>query len=234
MFWKQARAKYAGVTADDPDVRRFMELSNSFQLDVYGGIGGWIQDEGHRWIAARTGRGLTLEIGFGAGRHNLFFGGDRMNYIASEYSGVHVKTKPWQALRGRALRCDARALPFADGSFEQVISVYNLEHIVDLQSVLREVARVMRPDGRFLVALPCEGGLAWNMGRELTTRPLFRRKYGVDYDKVIAFEHVRDFDGVKSEIRKFGRFRVVEQSFLPFRLPSADLNLIGCLSLAHA
>jgi SAM-dependent methyltransferase len=234
MFWRRARAKYSGVTANDPDVRRFLELSNSFQLDVYGGIGGWIQDEGHRWIAERTGKGLTLEIGFGAGRHNRFFGGDRGNYIASEYSGVHVKSRPWQAVLGRALRCDARALPFSSGAFEQVISIYNLEHIDDLQAVLREVARVLRPDGRFLVALPCEGGFAWNLGRELTTRPLFRKKYGVDYDKVIAFEHVRDFDGVSAEIRRSGLFRVNERAFLPMRLPSVDLNLIGCLSLVRA
>jgi SAM-dependent methyltransferase len=124
--------------------------------------------------------------------------------------------------------------PLCRGAFENVISVYNLEHIEDLQGVLAEVARVLRPGGRFLVGLPCEGGLAWNLGRELTTRRLFMKKYGVDYDKVIAFEHVRDFRGVLAEIRRSGRFRVVEQAFLPFRLPSADLNLIGCLSLERA
>ncbi len=234
MFWKQARARYAGVTANDPDVRRFLELSNSFQLDVYGGIAGWIQDEGHRWIAARTGGGRVLEIGFGAGRHSLFFGGDRSNYFASEYSAVHTQSDAWQSVKGRCLRCDARALPFAKGSFDTAISVYNLEHIEDLQGVFREVSRVLKPDGRFLVALPCEGGLAWNLGRELTTRRFFRRKYGVDYDKVIAFEHVRDVRGVIQEIHASGRFRAVEQAYLPLGIPSTNLNLIACLSLAPA
>jgi SAM-dependent methyltransferase len=234
MFWKQARRKYAGVTADDPDVRRFLELSNSFQRDVYGGIAGWIQDEGHRWVAARTGTGRVLEIGFGAGRHRLFFRGNPGDYIATEYSAAHDQSDSWKAMRGRCLRCDARALPFAAATFDAALSIYNLEHIDDLQGVFREVARVLKPEGRFLVALPCEGGLAWNVGRELTTRRMFQRKYGVNYDKVIAFEHVRDVYGVVDEIRASARFKIVERAYLPFRVPSANLNLVACLHLAPA
>jgi SAM-dependent methyltransferase len=232
MFWKQARAKYAGVTDDDPDVRRFLELSNSFQLDVYGGVAGWVQDEGHRWIAARTGDGQVLEIGFGAGRHGLFFRGDRGRYVATEYSPVHTQSAAWRSMRGRCLRCDARALPFSDGSFDAAISIYNLEHIEDLQAVFREVRRVLKPAGRFLVALPCEGGLAWNLGRQLTTRRMFQRKYNVDYDKIIAFEHVHDLRGVLKEIEASRVFKAISTAFLPFLLPSIDLNLIACLELA--
>jgi SAM-dependent methyltransferase len=230
VFWKQARRKYAGVTSDDPDVRRFLELSNSFQHDVYQGIGGWIQDEGHRWIARRTGRGMVLEIGFGAGRHSRFFGGECSSYFVSEYSAVHTNSAAWASVRGRALRCDARALPFRDASFDTAISAYNLEHIEDLQGVLREVSRVLRPAGKFLVALPCEGGLAWNLGRELTTRRTFRARYGVNYDKVIAYEHVRDLAGVLGEIRRSGCFDIDELVYLPLRLPSVHLNFVVCLA----
>jgi SAM-dependent methyltransferase len=216
LFWKQARAKYAGVTADDPDVRRFLELSHAFQLDAYSGIAGWIQDEGHRWIAARTGNGRVLEIGFGAGRHSLFFGGDRASYFACEHSTVHADSEIWQSMQGRCVQCDARALPFADASVDTVISVYTLEHIDDLQSVFGEVSRVLTAKGTFLVGLPCEGGLAWNLGRELTTRRILGRKY-----------HVND------EIRASRRFRIVERVYLPFRVPSANLNVITCLCLAR-
>lgn len=233
MFWKQARARYAGVTADDPDVRRFLELSHSFQHDAYGGIAGWIQDEGHRWIAARTGNGRVLEIGFGAGRHSRFFGGDRARYFACEYSTVHADSAEWRSMRGRCLRCDARALPFGEGSVDTVISVYTLEHIEDLQAVLGEVSRVLTPRGQFLVGLPCEGGLAWNLGRELTTRRMFTKKYNVNYDKVIAFEHVRDVDGIVDEVHASKSFTIAERAYLPFRVPSAHINLIMCLRLVR-
>lgn len=231
MFWKAARKRYAGVTADDPDVRLFLERSTDFQHDAYKGLAAWIQDEGHRWIAARTPPGRILEIGFGAGRHDRFFEGDRSTYFVSEYSSVHTGTAPWKAAQGRALRCDARRLPFPGGAFDAVLSIYNLEHIEDLAAVLMEVHRVLVPGGRFLVGLPCEGGLAWNVGRELTTRPHFQRRFGINYDKVIAFEHVRDYDGVVAQLEGSGLFDVRARVFLPFRLPSSNLNLIGCLDL---
>jgi hypothetical protein len=110
-----------------------------------------------------------------------------------------------------------------------VISIYNLEHIRELQRVLDEVHRVLVPEGRFLVALPCEGGFFWNIGREITTRRTIQKKYGINYDKVIAYEHVWDVQGVIREIRASKRFRVAEHAYLPFRIPSANLNLIACM-----
>jgi ubiquinone biosynthesis O-methyltransferase len=42
------------------------------------------------------------------------------------------------------------SLPFADGAFDIVVCVDVLEHVEDLQRVLSEVRRVLRPDGIFL------------------------------------------------------------------------------------
>ena len=41
------------------------------------------------------------------------------------------------------------ALPYADNSFDAVVCVDVLEHVVDLRRVIAEVARVLRPGGRF-------------------------------------------------------------------------------------
>lgn len=229
MFWKQARRKYAGVTADDPDIRRFHELSHAFQQAVYGGLGGWVHDVGHRWIAAQTGLGRVLEIGFGAGRHARFFAGDRESYIASEYSGVHVGSEAWREMRGRCLRCDARSLPFRDAVFDSVVSVYNLEHIDDLQAVFREIYRVLKRRGALLIGLPCEGGFAWNLGRELTTRRILGKRYGVNYDKIIAYEHVHSFPEVVAALRGFGKFEIVRSRYIPFGIACPQVNLIACL-----
>src|SRR5262249_60886097 len=114
-------------------------------------------------------------------------------------------------------------------AFSTVISIYNLEHILDLQRVLSEVHRVLDPGGSFLIALPCEGGLAWNLGRELTTRRQFQKKYGINYDKIIAYEHVRDFRGVFEELAASRLFDVVRQRFFPALVPSVDLNLVACI-----
>lgn len=44
------------------------------------------------------------------------------------------------------------ALPFEDGSFDAVVSVAGLHHAPDLDAILREFARVVRPGGRVVVA----------------------------------------------------------------------------------
>lgn len=51
----------------------------------------------------------------------------------------------------RVAVADARALPLADGSFQQAYSVWVLHVVGDMAEVLREVARVLRPGGRYLV-----------------------------------------------------------------------------------
>jgi SAM-dependent methyltransferase len=46
------------------------------------------------------------------------------------------------------------ALPYADGAFATVVSNSVLEHIPDLEPVLVEISRVLRPAGRFIFCVP--------------------------------------------------------------------------------
>ena len=49
---------------------------------------------------------------------------------------------------------DAASLPFPDASFEVVCSFETIEHLPDRDAYLVEVARVLRPDGVYLVSTP--------------------------------------------------------------------------------
>ena len=53
----------------------------------------------------------------------------------------------------RYLRSGAEALPFDDGSFDAVVCCLVFEHIDALDEALAEVARVLRPGGRFVFCL---------------------------------------------------------------------------------
>lgn len=52
-------------------------------------------------------------------------------------------------------------LPFAAGQFASVVSNSVLEHIPELEPVLAEVARVLRPGGRFVFCVPSENFLSF-------------------------------------------------------------------------
>ena len=61
--------------------------------------------------------------------------------------------KAHAAANGRAVRYDVgvgEALPYADASFDAVVCVDVLEHVADLNRVLAQIARVLRPGGMFL------------------------------------------------------------------------------------
>ena len=50
-------------------------------------------------------------------------------------------------------RAGAGAMPFADGSFDAAVACLVFEHIRDVDNAIAEVARVLRPGGRFLFLL---------------------------------------------------------------------------------
>lgn len=59
----------------------------------------------------------------------------------------------------RLCRADARALPYADGRFDLVVSAHMLEHLDDPCAGLRELARVLRPGAALLIVVTRRGPL---------------------------------------------------------------------------
>lgn len=49
------------------------------------------------------------------------------------------------------VQSDAESMPFEDGHFDVVTSFNSLDHVDDVQAVLREIARVLRPGGTFVL-----------------------------------------------------------------------------------
>ena len=73
---------------------------------------------------------------------------------AKEYIGLELDT-PASRARGRAdAYYDGRSFPFADGSFDSVLCNQVLEHVFAPDEFVRELARVLRDDGRLLLTVP--------------------------------------------------------------------------------
>jgi ubiquinone/menaquinone biosynthesis C-methylase UbiE len=112
------------------------------------------EDRGRRF-AAELARFLdptlpVLEVGVGTGV--VAFG---LTELGFDVVGVDLSLPMLQAagrrVGPRILQCDARSLPFADASFGQAYSVWVLHVVGDVAAVLREVGRVLRPGGRYVV-----------------------------------------------------------------------------------
>ena len=50
--------------------------------------------------------------------------------------------------------CNSNALPFADGEFDKVLCAEALEHVDDEAGTIREITRVLKPNGLLVVTTP--------------------------------------------------------------------------------
>lgn len=213
------------------DLAIWREVNEDLLDHLYSGLTGRFQLAGHRVIsrwAASFREGVVLEIGAGHG-HQLRYAANG----GGMYVGLDTELKFLRTLHDRfaqvsAVNADAYALPFRDHSVDTVLAVYCFEHLRSLGAALAEIRRVLKPGGELLIGLPCEGGALYELGRKLTSKRYMEKKYGIDYDAIVRWEHWNTFSEVRREVDR--QFEVIERRFIPFgALPSVECNVIGCL-----
>jgi SAM-dependent methyltransferase len=101
------------------------------------------------------GPGRLLDVGCGTGAHTAAFAQRGWDVV-----GVDISEDLLERARERGVdvvRADAAALPFADTSFDAVVSMWTHTDVDDFGAVVREIRRVLRADGVFvyLGAHPC-------------------------------------------------------------------------------
>jgi SAM-dependent methyltransferase len=101
----------------------------------------------------------VLEVGCGAAQCGRWLAGQGAAVTAFDLSGrqlAHARRIDQELGRpGPALvQADATALPFAAGSFDHACSAFGaVQFVQDSARVMREVARVLRPGGRWVFAV---------------------------------------------------------------------------------
>lgn len=168
----------------------------------------------------------VIEVGAGTGEHLAFVRHRYDTYYLTDVLEGHLERSGEKYAGNARVICehqDALNLSFPDRTFDRLISVYNLEHLPSPHLALKEWRRVVKESGVISIAIPLEGGIAWNTGRHFTTRRYFARK-GLNLDYIIAREHINASYRLISLIRHY--FSKRTETWFPFGLPLYHINLV--------
>jgi len=141
----------------------------------------------------------TLEIGAGT-----------LNQLAYEQTtGIYEIVEPFTELfqnsphlsRINKIYRDIAEVP-EQNKYERITSIATFEHIMDLPFVVAKAAEHLTDTGKLRVAIPNEGTVMWKLGT-LITGAEFKRKYGLDYQLLMKFEHVNTADDIEQVLKYF-------------------------------
>lgn len=120
-------------------------------------------------------------------------------------------------------------LPVPDRSFDAVVAIHLLEHLRNLPITLKEIRRVLKPEGYFFAVIPCEGSPLYSLGRRFSSARRFRQKFGDGFREIMRWEHVNTAWEVVEELKK--EFRLVKRRMYPFNFAPFGLwgNLLAGL-----
>ena len=179
------------LVAGEPEWQRWQDQAPRIYDRIYyesNPVVAAINNAGHTQVERAFGPevhfGRVLEVGAGSGRHLDTVRHRYDRYLLTDISEgllAHAANRHAGKPGLDFAIADATRLPFPADSFDRLVSIYNLEHLPAPHAVLEEWARVVRPGGVLSISIPAEGGIAWNLGRWMTTRRSFRKE-GLDLD----------------------------------------------------
>jgi len=182
------------------------------------------QPEYLKWVKRED---EVLDIGCGNGQHSLRVAPEVKTVIGFDVDRAQLKLAKEAAMRMRVknvkfeYRSATEKLPNKSEQFDCVLFLGVLEHLTDRDKVLREVWRVLKPNGRLLLGVP----------NEMTSWKKTQMRFGVshftDPDHKIEFteESIR-------QLLENHKFKVIELALTAYDTPWAGLiDLIGGFSL---
>ncbi|MBL8671809.1 MAG: class I SAM-dependent methyltransferase [Alphaproteobacteria bacterium] len=165
-FW-DAKPCSSGHVAPAPGTRAFFAEIDRLCADLYPYLPGFIDAPG-------MGGKRVLEIGIGAGYALQLIARHAAHALGIDLSGetlrLNARRAALQGLDIGLIQASVTALPLADASVDEVVSIGCIHHVPDVRLAIDEIHRVLRPGGTFK-------GMVYNRNswRYRVTIPLARR-----------------------------------------------------------
>ncbi len=173
----------------------------------------------------------VLELGPGDVNHISYWHG-----LPSAYTVVDVRQSSLDRaitkLKSRGIACESRLLPlddreeivFGNEEFDIIILIATLEHLYPLNKYLQRLVKALKKGGKIVGSIPCEGGLTWGIGRFMTSRRWVKKNTGINFDKIICWEHPNFADNIIATMDSMITRRYI--SYWPISFPTIDFNLV--------
>lgn len=172
----------------------------------------------------------TLEIGAGLGAHIAF-----EDLSKQEYHIIELRQNMIQILQKRYPEVQTyqgdieQELNCTSGYYDRILAVHVLEHLSNLPAALEEINRLLAIDGVLSFVLPCEGGLAYEFARQISSKRIFEKTYQQPYRWFIQREHVNTYQEIRTEL--LTRFKLIHERRFPLPFFPITLNLVVGLTL---
>jgi len=111
-------------------------------------------------------------------------------------------------------------------TFDRIILSHVLEHVDNPEDFILKLKKILKKNGNLCITLPCDPGLAWDVGR-LVNYLFFWRKKSIlkkEYYYHMAIEHKNSIQNLLS-ILKY-HFLKISEVYLPIRIPIISINLM--------
>jgi len=141
----------------------------------------------------------VLDLGCGAGRHTVYLAREGFQVCAVDIAENGLaNTRAWlvrENLSAELKRADIEQIPYPDGSFDAVISVYVIYHktIAGMRRVAAEIYRVLQSGGLALVSLQSKRGYRYGSGEEIEPHT-FVPNVGPDAGEIHHYSDLADIE----------------------------------------